>query len=310
MSTPGPGAQPRHTTSMHPGGGAAATGGPTQPAPGGSMHPGGGAATSRGSAPSPQAPAAARSAPAASGAIGEKALESLKRLGRIALGITPAIAIAGGMLANEPGMARAVAVWDAGMASRLDDGIKQLLPQILNTARSGWIARDREEFERVIAVFHREVGSLRSVLSRGSGMLDEVAAAYRGFWTWVIKMSLAAISLVLVAKRLQQLPNTSVLGVMLEKYLTAQVNIATLFIATSLATTLREGGDVLTTMVKKGHQFGFVAPGGDAAIDFRTITIDASQFPSFAEPPTNGGLPPGYQNFDWVEPKRESQPAS
>ncbi|WP_345557653.1 hypothetical protein [Nonomuraea rosea] len=242
--------------------------------------------------------------------MGDRALNVLKRAGKLALGLAPAIAIAGGMLANEPGMAQAVSVLDSGMAARLDDGIKQLLPQILNTARDGWIALDRDEFERVIWTFHREIGALRNVIAKGSGMLDEVAASYRSFWTWVMRMSFAAIGLLVIAKSLQRVPNTSVWGLLLERYITAEVNIATLFLATSLASTLKEGGDVLSTMVKKNHQFSYITPGGDAAIDFKTITIDAREYPSFEEPAQNTGLPPRYQDFDWIEPKRETSAAT
>ncbi|SEG99442.1 hypothetical protein SAMN05444920_11345 [Nonomuraea solani] len=243
--------------------------------------------------------------------MGDKALKVLKRAGKLSLGLSPAIAIAGGMLANEPGMASAVSAMDSGMSSRLDDGIKQLLPQLLNASRDGWIAMDRDEFEKWIWTFHREIGALRNVISKGSGMLDEVAASYRSFWTWIIRMSFAAIGLLVIAKGLQRVPTTSVWGLLLERYITAEVNVGTLFLATSVASTLKEGGDVLSTMVKKDHQFGYVVPGGDAAIDFKSITIDAKEYPSFAEPAKNSGLPPRYQDFDWIEPKRSKPtPAS
>ncbi|WP_043620956.1 hypothetical protein [Nonomuraea candida] len=241
--------------------------------------------------------------------LGDKALDVLKRAGKLAAGLSPAIAVAGGMLANEPGMASAASVLDSGMSSRLDDGIKQLLPQLLNAAREGWIAMDRDEFERWIWQFHREIGALRNVISKGGGMLDEVAASYRSFWTWVLRMGFAALGLIVVAKGLQRVPNTSVWGLLLERYITAEVNIATLFLATSVATTLKEGGDVLSTMVKKHHQFGYITPGGDAAIDFKSVTIDADAFPSYAEPNPGTGLPPGYQGFDWIAMKRTITPA-
>ncbi|MGR6923841.1 hypothetical protein ACU635_57085 [[Actinomadura] parvosata] len=236
--------------------------------------------------------------------IGERALDALKKAGRLTVGLAPSIAIAGGMLANEPGMARAVSTLDSGMSARLDDGIKQLLPQLLNTARDGWIALDRDEYEKWIWTFHREIGALRNVISKGAGMLDEVAAGYRSFWTWVLRASLAAIGLLVVAKKLQRVPNTSVWGLLLERYITGTVNVSTLFLATTLGHTLKEAGDVLSTMVKKQHQFGYITPSGDAAIDFRSVTIDASEFPSFAEPDPRTGLPPGYEDFTWVEPKR------
>ncbi|MFF4619821.1 hypothetical protein [Nonomuraea jabiensis] len=237
--------------------------------------------------------------------LGEKALSALKRAGRIALGLAPAIAICGGMLANEPGMAQAVSVWQSGMAQRLDGGMKNLLPQLRDTAKDGWIAMDRDEFDRVLWTFQRESEVLRNVLNTGGSSLDEVAAAYRSFWTWVLRTSAAALGLLLAAKALQRVPQSSVWGVLLEKYITAEVNIATLFLATSLASTLKEGGEVLSTMVKRNHQWNYITPAGEAAVDFKSIEIDAKKYPSFSEPARKNGLPPRYQDFDWIEPKRE-----
>ncbi|MEV4011102.1 hypothetical protein AB0J35_11420 [Nonomuraea angiospora] len=237
--------------------------------------------------------------------LGEKALNMLKRAGRLALGLAPAIAICGGMLANEPGMAQAVSVWQSGMAQRLDGGMKNLLPQLRDTAKDGWIAMDRDEFDRVLWTFQRESEVLRNVLNTGGSSLDEVAAAYRSFWTWVLRTSAAALGLLLAAKALQRVPQSSVWGVLLEKYITAEVNIATLFLATSLASTLKEGGEVLSTMVKRNHQWNYITPAGEAAVNFKSIEIDAKKYPSFAEPAKKHGLPPRYQDFDWIEPKRE-----
>ncbi|MEV1168948.1 hypothetical protein [Nonomuraea sp. NPDC049784] len=241
--------------------------------------------------------------------LGEKALKLLKRTGRLALGLTPAVAICGGMLANEPGMAQAVSVWQSAMAQRLDGGMKNLLPQLRDTAKDGWIAMDRDEFDRVLWTFQRESEVLRNVLNTGGSSLDEVAAAYRSFWTWVMRTALTALGVLVVAKALQRVPQSAVWGVLMEKYITAEVNIATLVLATSMASTLKEGGEVLATMVKRNHQWSYITPAGDAAINFKSIEIDASKYPSFAEPAKNSGLPPRYQDFDWIEPKREtSQP--
>jgi hypothetical protein len=240
--------------------------------------------------------------------LGEKGLKYLKQAGRIAKGLAPAIAIAAGMLANEPGMAAASSVWTSALSARLDDGIKALLPQILNTARDGWIARDRDELERVIWNFNTETGALRSVLGRVGSMLDEVAAGYRTFWTWVIRIAAASIAVAVLAKRLQTMPQTSTMGFLLEKYITTEVNISTIILATAVGSTLKESGEVMTNLIKKRHQFGYIAPGGDAAIDFKSITIDPSRYPSYAKPAKKDALPPNYQDFDWVEPKREPQP--
>ncbi|MFI7127467.1 hypothetical protein ACIBQ1_17350 [Nonomuraea sp. NPDC050153] len=249
----------------------------------------------------PEAPAMRSSV----SSLGEKALKLLKRAGKLSLGLAPAIAICGGMLANEPGMAQAVSVWQSGMAQRLDGGMKNLLPQLRDTAKDGWIAMDRDEFDRVLWTFQRESEVLRNVLNTGGSSLDEVAAAYRSFWTWVMRTALTALGVLVVAKALQRAPQSAVWGVLMEKYITAEVNIATLLLATSMASTLKEGGEVLSTMVKRNHQWNYITPNGDAAVDFKSIVIDADKYPSFSEPAKKHGLPPRYQDFDWIEPKRE-----
>ncbi|MEU4542671.1 WXG100 family type VII secretion target [Nonomuraea dietziae] len=237
--------------------------------------------------------------------IGHKVLELLKKAGRVSLGMAPAIAVASTMLANEPGMAQAASNWKNGIAARLDDGIKQLLPQLVATSKEGWIAQDREEFERVVWTFHREIGALRSVLSDIGGMLDEVAAGYRSYWLKMASLAVAALGLFVFAKRLQALPSTALAGALLEKFVTLGVNSTTAILTMTLSSTLKAAGDVMTTVLKKKHQFAYVTPSGDAKVNFRTISIDTSKYPSFREPAKPGALPPGHQNFDWVEPKRE-----
>jgi hypothetical protein len=237
--------------------------------------------------------------------IGHKVLELLKKAGRVSLGMAPAIAVASTMLANEPGMAQAASNWKNGVAARLDDGIKQLLPQLVAASKEGWIAQDREEFERVIWMFHWEIGALRSVLSDIGGMLDEVAAGYRSYWLKMASLAVAALGLFVFAKRLQALPSTALAGALLEKFVTLGVNSTTAILTMTLSSTLKAAGDVMTTVLKKKHQFAYVTPSGDAKVNFRTITIDTSKYPSFREPAKPGALPPGHQNFDWVEPKRE-----
>ncbi|MFI9554104.1 hypothetical protein [Nonomuraea endophytica] len=256
------------------------------------------------------APAAA--APASSAAavesFGQRVHTFLKRVGKIGLGLTPAIVISAGMIANEPGMAQAASNWKNGVAARLDDGIKQLLPQLISTSKDGWIARDREEFERVLWIFHREIGALRSTLGDIGGMIDEVAASYRGFWLRMANLGVAAVALLIFAKRLQALPNTLVAGMLLEKFVTLGVNATTAILTMLLSSTLKSAGEVITTVVKKRHQFGYVIPGGQAAIDFTSITFDSAKYPSFKTPPKPGAMPDGHEHFDWIEPKQVPAP--
>ncbi|MEU7896856.1 hypothetical protein AB0B45_28840 [Nonomuraea sp. NPDC049152] len=239
--------------------------------------------------------------------MGPKAMEFLKKLGRVSAGVLPAIAIASTMLANEPGMAQAASNWKSGIAARLDDGVKQLLPQLIATSKEGWIAMDRLEFERVVWEFHREIGALRSVLSDVGGMIDEVAAGYRSFWLRMINLGIGVIAALVFAKRLQFMPfpAAQVAGRLLETAVSLSVVSATAIFSVTLSAVLKEAGGLMSTVVKKGHQFSYVTPSGAAAVNFRSVTIDTSKYPSFREPAVKGTLPPGSQNFDWVEPKRE-----
>ncbi|MFI6538462.1 hypothetical protein ACIBHY_38825 [Nonomuraea sp. NPDC050547] len=264
------------------------------------------------SGPPPGYPAAPpvppASPPPAAEPFGAKVHRYLKKVGRIGLGLSPAIAIAGGMVANEPGMAQAASNWKNGVSARLDDGIKQLLPQLISTSKDGWIARDREEFERVLWVFHREIGALRSTLGDVGGMIDEVAASYRSFWLRMANLAVAAATLLIFSKRLQMVPQTAMAGMLLEKFVTLGVNATTAILTMVLSSTLKSAGEVMTTVLKKRHQFGYVTPGGDAAIDFKSITFDSGKYPSFKVPPKPGAMPDGHEKFDWIEPKQVPAP--
>ncbi|SEM05540.1 hypothetical protein [Nonomuraea pusilla] len=254
----------------------------------------------------PMNPGTGKFAPLAAEAepLGPRVLMSWRSLARFSVYLVPVAVIAGTAIANEPGMAQAASNWKFGMAARLDDGVKQLLPQIIATSRSGWIALDQQELERVIAVFHREIGVLRNTLSEIGGVIDEIAAGYRSYWVQMATTAATATTLLIAAMRMKAVPvpGVWVTGMILEK-LVGSLAIGTVAVFTGmLASMLKEAMDVLSTLLKKDHQFGYVMPSGDAAIDFSQATIDLKGFPSYNEPPAKGALPPGHQNFQWVEP--------
>ncbi|MBT2224509.1 hypothetical protein [Nonomuraea sp. NEAU-A123] len=238
--------------------------------------------------------------------IGPKVLESLKRLGRISAWVIPAVVVAGTAIANEPGMAQAATNWKNGIAGRLDDGVKQLLPQLVATSRSGWIALDQQEFERVVWIFHREIGALRGVLGDVGGMVDEVAAGYRSYWVKLATLGVTTLTLLMFAKRLQAFPHTKLYGGLLEKFVASGTNGAVAILTLTLVSGLRGAGDIMSSVIKKEHQFGYIKPSGAAAVNFEQATINAKGFPSFQAPDKPGDLPKGYEKFDWVEPNQES----
>jgi hypothetical protein len=98
-------------------------------------------------------------------------------------------------------------------------------------------------------------------------------------------------------------PQVAAAGMILEHLVgTAMVSAAAVMTG-SLAQMLRGGMQVLGTLVKKGHQFGFVLPEGAAAINFQRATISTKDLPSLHEPAAKDQLPAGYQGFDWVAPE-------
>ncbi|MFJ2030187.1 hypothetical protein [Streptosporangium sp. NPDC087985] len=206
-------------------------------------------------------------------------------------------------IVNEPGMAQAASNWEHGIAGRLDDGIKQLLPQLVATSRTNWIAMDQQEFERVIWLFHREIGVLRSIFGDVGGMLDEVAAGYRSYWLKLASLAVTTATLLVFAKRMQLLPQTKLWGMLLEKFVTTAANGTVAVLTLTLGSALKAASEVMLTMLKKEHQFGYITPDGDAKVDFKQATIDSGEYPSYQQPPAPNRLPKDYQNFDWIAPK-------
>ncbi|MFI7130778.1 hypothetical protein ACIBQ1_34160 [Nonomuraea sp. NPDC050153] len=229
-------------------------------------------------------------------------MAKLNRLGKISIWVAPAVAIAGTAIANEPGMAQAASNWKHGISGRLDDGVKQLLAQVVTTSRDGWVARDQQEFERVVWLLHREIGVLRGVLGDVGGMMDEIAAGYRSYWLKVGSLAASTFTLLLFAKRLQSSPHTSLYGGLLEKFVASGLNGAVAVLTLTLVSGLRGVGEVMATATKKNHQFAYVAPSGEGRIDFTQATIDVESFPPFQAPVTSGELPAGADDFDWTEP--------
>ncbi|NRQ40625.1 hypothetical protein HII36_53780 [Nonomuraea sp. NN258] len=235
--------------------------------------------------------------------IGPRVLAQLKNVGRVSAWLAPAVLIAGTAIANEPGMAQAAVNWKHGISGRLDDGVKQLLPQLVTASRNGWIALDQQEFERVVWLFHREIGALRGVLGDVGGMVDEVAAGYRSYWVSIASLGATTLTLLVFAKRLQMLPHTKLWGGLLEKFVASGTNGAVAALTLTLVAGMRGAGDIMATVLKKDHQFGFITPNGAAAVNFEQAKIDTGKYPSFQAPPRPGEVPPG--QFEWVEPDRK-----
>ncbi|RVX47343.1 hypothetical protein EDD27_10273 [Nonomuraea polychroma] len=246
------------------------------------------------------APMAARSAESLSARV----LSALRGLARLSPYMIPVVAVATMAAADEPAMAAAAATWKFGMASRLDDGVKNVMPRIVAASKSGWIAEDQEAFARAQGIFHREIGALRNTFSEVGGVIDEVAAGFRSFWLELGGTVLTAGSLLVAALRMKfsPVPTVSAAGMIMERLVGSMMLSATAIFAGMLGNMLKEGMQVLGSLVKKQHQFGFVFPGGGAAIDFSHATIDTRDLPSFQEPPAPGQLPVGHQDFEWIAP--------
>ncbi|MEV0197614.1 hypothetical protein [Nonomuraea sp. NPDC050691] len=243
-------------------------------------------------------------------ALGPKVLEQLKRLPQLSKWLLPAVAIASMSIANEPSIARAASTWKKGVSARLDDGVKQLLPQLTRAAQKEWIAADEQEFEKVVSVFSREIGALRSAIGDIASMLDEVAAGYRSYWARLAVLATITVTLLVFAKKLQAYPHTKFWGGMLESAIAAGTNGGVAAMTLILGSSLQGGLDSVMTMLRKQHQFGYVLPEGDAKVDFTQAVLDVNSHPSFRAPARPGDLPAGYQQFDWVAPvQNKPEPA-
>ncbi|MGN9836756.1 hypothetical protein ACTMTI_01405 [Nonomuraea sp. H19] len=252
-------------------------------------------------------PSVGRAAPMAAGSaesLSARVLSTLRGLARLSPYLIPVVAVAAMAAADEPAMAEAAATWKFGMAARLDDGVKYTIPRIERASKSGWIAQDQEALARALGLFQREIGALRNTLNEVGGVIDEVAAGFRNFWLELGATVATAGSLLLsaIAMKFSPVPTVSATGMIMERVVGSLLLSATAIIAGMLGNMLKEGMQVLGSLVKKQHQFGFVFPGGAAAIDFAHATIDTRDLPSFQEPPAPGQLPVGYQDFDWIAP--------
>ncbi|TYB59791.1 hypothetical protein FXF51_32755 [Nonomuraea sp. PA05] len=233
-----------------------------------------------------------------------RGLATLRAAGRLSSWVVPAVMVAATVNADEGEIARAGTIWSVGMSARLDDGVKNLMPQILKTSETGWIAADQQEYARVHARFHGEIGALRKMFDDIGKVLDEIAAAFRAYWVAISVLGAAAFAALVRALWLKMFPapQTRALGMLLEQLTGAKVLTAVTIGTGVMGALLSKGGDTLTTMAKKERQFGYVAPTGIAAIDFQRARLDLSHYPSFKEPPAPGKLPAGSQNFDWIAP--------
>jgi hypothetical protein len=234
--------------------------------------------------------------------LSQRVGELSRWMGRSWPTLLPGLAIVLTAVANEPGMAQAASNWKHGIAGRLDDGIKQVLPQLLDASRDGWVAQDQVEFERVVEQFHQEIGVLRGVLSDIGGILDEVAAGYRSFWLQIMGLLIATAALLALTDKLKADPRTALYGRILEKLVSVKANHRMAAITLVLGAAVSGAGETLATLTRKGHQFTFVDPVGQGRIDFKKATIDADAFPSFRKPAQPGRLPPGADHFDWKAP--------
>ncbi|MFF5212396.1 hypothetical protein [Streptosporangium sp. NPDC000396] len=226
----------------------------------------------------------------------------LKKAGRWSGYLIPLIIIASTAIANEPDMAQAAGHWKNRISGSLDDGMKQLLAQIVGTSKEGWIAKDQKELERVIWIFHREIGVLRGAFADIAKMVDDVASSYRSYWEKIGTMVISAIMLIIVAKRMQLVPQARPWGMLLEKSVATAATGTTAIFTKTLASILTAGNGVLTNAIKKDHQFHHIMPNGEAKVNFREATLDSSKYPSFQSPPAPNQLPKGHERFDWIEP--------
>ncbi|GAA3719184.1 hypothetical protein GCM10022224_101300 [Nonomuraea antimicrobica] len=244
--------------------------------------------------------------PSLVGSRGPQVMTLLRRLGALSPALVALTLIADVTGADEGEIARAATVWES-IGQRLDDGAKAHVAN-LRTITDLWQALDKYEFLRKTAVLSQDTGVLRADLNGLGHVLDEIAAAFRAFWLSQWSAAVATMANLLRIFVLKYVPSlqTRLVAMALEKFLGAVATTASVAFAGGVVYLLVMAHDVMNSLLKKALQFGFIFPTGNAAIDFNRAHLDQDRFPTFSEPPAQGRVPDGLEDFDWVAPNMQS----
>ncbi|MGW4959344.1 WXG100 family type VII secretion target [Nonomuraea sp. NPDC004186] len=203
-------------------------------------------------------------------------------------------------------------VWKQ-MARDLDNPV-EVLDGIPAESRRGWIADDQREFSRVTGKMHAGTEVLRDSLDQIGDILDGVANAFRlfkgamaTFSTMVAASSVYGLSMMVLS------PVGAVQGrLYLRWLLNAADKVLTVMIGALITYCMGQAaivaylitqGQALADMAEPYEQDGW--PGARLReVDFATVKIDKSAFPTFQYPEGKQALPDDTKDFKWVAPSR------
>ncbi|MFG3435860.1 hypothetical protein ACGF0J_01330 [Nonomuraea sp. NPDC047897] len=231
-------------------------------------------------------------------------LQAMRSLGRLSIYLVPAAVLVAQAWANERGISQAATNWDA-MGRTLDDGIKSLIPDLKQELRKNWQGRDQEAAEAAMSRMSGEIGKLRQVFSSIGSVTDEIGSIVRGFWADMLLIGTTLAGTLVTLQVLKLFPHTRAIA-MVREVMAGKLALSTsALMLGQLSIMLGLAAKALTNEAKKARQLRVVWPTGAVAIDFTQARIRTGTLPPFQRPQVAGELPPGYQNYEWVAPKRE-----
>ncbi|MEV4009674.1 hypothetical protein AB0J35_04180 [Nonomuraea angiospora] len=203
-------------------------------------------------------------------------------------------------------------VWKQ-MARDLDTPV-EVLDGVPAESRRGWIADDQREFSRVTGKMHAGTEAMRDSLDQVGDILDGAAGAFRlfkgamaTFSTMVAASSVYGLSMMVLS------PVGAVQGrLYLRWLLNAADKVLTVMIG-ALLTYCMGQATIIGYLITQGQLLGDMAepyeqdgwPGARLReVDFASVKIDKSAFPTFQFPERGESLPEAAKDFEWVAPSR------
>ncbi|MFI6733171.1 hypothetical protein ACIBI9_09590 [Nonomuraea sp. NPDC050451] len=203
-------------------------------------------------------------------------------------------------------------VWKR-MARDLDTSV-EVLDGVPAESRRGWIADDQRELSRVTGKMHSGAETMRDSLDRVGDTLEGVANAFRLF-----KGAMATLSTMIAASSVYGLsmmvlsPVGAVQGRLYLRWLLNAADKVLTVMCAALITYCMGQATIVGYLIAQGQALADMAEpyeqdGWPRArlreVDFSTVKIDKSAFPTFQSPERGDTLPDAAKDFEWVAPSR------
>ncbi|MEV1173194.1 hypothetical protein [Nonomuraea sp. NPDC049784] len=199
------------------------------------------------------------------------------------------------------------------MARDLDRPV-EVLDGIPNETRQRWIADDQREFSRVTGDMHTGTEALRDSLDKMGDMLESMSIAFRLFKGSMAALGAMLIPLTAYLVPMSMVPASAVQARMSLRWLANAADKIVVVMVGALITHFTGQMAIIAYLVAREHQLdkmadlhitdGGWAKGSLKGVDFSTVKIDRSAYPTFQFPDRGDKLPDGAKDFKWVAPAK------